>query len=224
MPDAVIAAMLTASASSHVSALATDTSDSADPLKPHASGIYLLQDGTPPRMEHLDATSSDQTKTAGIMAYALTSGIAKLKIKTVLPTPSAHVKTVARHPVFYFYFDRAQASLSGGAATGPWLPGAVTSPNEFSMVQFEVHGMDREAVLGQMNIFGAQAGVQDKARVAFTYTSVSPGVYEVVPSRELEPGEYGFLYSVMTRGAGIGGGASAKIFDFAVTKAENSDR
>jgi hypothetical protein len=219
VPDVVLAAMLNAGAAGSVTANAAGASDSADPAAPHASGIYLLEaDHEPPRMEHIDATVSNQTRTSGVLAYAFTYGIAKVKVKTVLPSPSARVKTVSARPSFYFYFDRSNASLSGNAVVGAWASGAVTSPSEFSLVRFEIDRGDREAVLGQFNITGMQTGVMDKARVAFTYDDVSPGVFKVTPSGDLAPGEYGFVYSITSGGGAMGAGASAKIFDFAVVK------
>jgi len=219
VPDAVIAAMLNASAGAAVSASAASVSDSPDPRAPHASGIYLLDSGvTPLRMQRMDATIANQTKTTGVLAYAFTYGLAPVRIKTVLPNPTARIKTSLARPVFYFYFDQASASLSGSPVGGVWLPGAVTSPNEFSLVRFEVDDGNREAVLGQFNITGMKTGVMDKARVEFGYDDVSPGVFKVTPDADLPPGEYGFVYSITNTGGGFGGSASARIFDFEIVK------
>jgi hypothetical protein len=217
VPDVVIASMLNASAA--VSASAASVSDSPDPRAPHASGIYLLDSSvTPLRMQRMDATTANQTKTTGVLAYAFTYGLAPVRIKTVLPNPTARIRTSLARPVFYFYFDQANASLSGSPIGGVWLPGAVTSPNEFSLVRFEVDDGNREAVLGQFNITGMKTGVMDKARVAFSYADVSPGVFSVTPDADLPPGEYGFVYSVTSAGGAFGGLASARIFDFEIAK------
>lgn len=219
LPDAVIAAMLNASGSANVSSSAAINSDSPDPRAPHASGIYMVDSAqNPPRMQRMDATISNQTKSSGILAYAFTYGIAKVSIKTVLPSSTARIKSSAPRPVFYFYFNQANSGLSGSPVGGVWLPGAVTSPNEFSLVRFETHAGDREAVLGQFNITGMKTGVMDKARVAFGYDDVSPGVFKVTPSADLPAGEYGFVYSAAGAGGTLGGSASARIFDFAVVK------
>jgi hypothetical protein len=167
-------------------------------------------------MVHIDATRSNETKTSGILAYAFSYGIAKVKVKTVLPNPSARVRSYSHRPAFYFYFDQPNASLSGNQYVGAWLPGAVTSPNEFSLVRFEVTEGTRQAVLGQFNITGLQTGVMDRARVAFSYDPVSPGVFRVAPTDDLPPGEYAFVYSTGTSGGAMGVGQTAKIFDFAV--------
>ena len=217
VPDAVIAAMLNASPGATVSASAAIDSDSPDPRSPHASGIYLLETGHgPPHMERMDATHSNQTKSTGILAYAFTYGIAPVKFKTILPNATARIRTSSRRPIFYFYFDNSSTSLSGNPIGGVWLPGAVTSPNEFSLIRFERDGGNRVAVLGQFNITGIKSGVMDKARVSFSYDDVTPGVFKVTPDADLPPGEYAFAYSVTSGSGFYGAGASARLFDFAV--------
>jgi hypothetical protein len=223
LSDAVIAAMIDASSKAQVSSAAAMNSESPDPRTPHASGIYMLADWEQPaRMVRMDATTSNQTKTGGFLGYALTAGIAKIKINTVLPGAHARVTTALLRPKFYFYFDQATSSLSNGAPGGFWVQGAgaaVTSPNEFSMVRFDVKKDRREAAIGQFSIVGAKAGVQDKQRVAMRYTDIRPGVFEVTPQADLAPGEYGFVYS-STTGGGVGmygGGATlSRVFDFSI--------
>ncbi len=221
--DGVIAAMIEAGSGSNVSALAMGASDSPNPRAPHASGIYLLGNQTPAKMIRIDATSANQTKTGGFLGYALTGGIAKMKINTVIPGNSARVVTAAARPTFYFYFDQAGASLSNGASGNFWLAGpgaAITSPSEFSLVRFKVKKDRREAAVGSFNIAGAKSGVQDNQRIALTYVDVRPGVFEVTPQAEPEPGEHGFVYSTTT-GGGFGaysaGATMSRIFDFSVT-------
>ena len=217
VPDPVIAAMLRASTNATVSANAAGDSTSADPTAPHASGIYLVDKTVAPiQMQRIDPTVGNESKTTGVLAYAFTYGIAPVKMKTVLPNASARVKVHGGNPVFYFYFNQTGTQLSGGGLGGVWFPGAVTSPSEFSLVRFEVHGDNREAVLGQFNITGMKFGVMEKARVGFTYDDVAAGVFKVTAAGDLPPGEYGFIYSKTGAGGGFGGMPGARIFDFAV--------
>lgn len=216
VPDPVIAAMLNASSTPLVTSSAAVDSTSPDPSAQHGSGIYLMVDrASGPRMQRIDALASSQVKTTGILGYAFTYGIAKVNVKTVLPNTSARVVTSNNRPVFYFYFDQASMSLSRNAPSAFW-GGSVTSPNEFTLERLQVTGGHREAVLGQFNITGLKAGVMDKARVAFDYEDVSPGVFKVVPQVELPPGEYGFIYSTGAGSGAYGGAQNAKIFDFSV--------
>ena len=219
--SSVIAAMIEATNGANVSANAQMSSDSSDPKVPHPSGIYLLADWLPePKMMVIDATTSNQTKTGGFLGYALTAGIASMSFKTVVPRPNARVVTQRTRPTFYFYFDQAGRSLSNGGGSAFWVAGAVTSPNEFSLVRFDVKNDRREAKVGKFNIGGAKAGVMDKDRIPFTYTTIAPGVYEVKPDNELAGGEYGFIYSASTGGGGVGiagmGAQTSKIFDFSI--------
>jgi hypothetical protein len=170
----------------------------------------------------IDPTTSNQTKTGGFLGYALTGGIASMSFKTIVPKAHARIVSERPRPVFYFYFDQSARSLSGGGASSIWLAGAVTSPSEFSLVRFNVKQDRREAKVGKFNIGGAKAGVMDEDRIPFSYTAVSPGVFEVKPDVDLPAGEYGFLYSVST-GGGVGlagvGAMTSKIFDFSVGSA-----
>jgi hypothetical protein len=217
----VIAAMLEMSNGSNVSNNAQSSPDSPDPLVPHPSGIYLLAEWLPqPRMLVMDPTTSNQTKTGGFLGYALTGGIASMSFNTVIPNANARNVSANGKPVFYFYFDQAGRSLSGGATNAFWQSGSVTSPNEFSLVRFKVKKNSREAKVGKFNIGGAKSGVMDKDRISFEYENVAPGVFKVFPLEELQAGEYGFLYSSTTGGGGIGGAGmgatTSKVFDFSI--------
>lgn len=216
----VIAAMIEASQGAAVSSNAAGSIDSPDPLVPHPSGIYILADWLPePKMQVIDPTTSNQTKTGGFLGYAMTGGLASMSFKTVIPNAAARVKSSAAKPTFYFYFDQAGRSLSKDGTNSFWMSGAVTSPNEFSLVRFDVKKDSREAKVGKFNIGGAKSGVMDKDRIPFSYELVTTGVYKVSPDADLLPGEYGFLYS-STTGGGVGmagvGATTSKVFDFSI--------
>jgi len=211
--SAVIAAMLSAGSGSKTTPMSMD---SPDPAIPHPAGVYILENWTQtPRMQRMDATISNQAKTGGIFGYALTGGIASISIKAAIQNETARVSSQSHTPVFYFFFD--QASSADGQVAGAWLSGTaatVASPNEFTLIALTQKKGRREARVGSMNIGGAKTGVMDKDRLAFTYDLVRPGVYKVTPSEALKPGEYGFIYAV--NGNGMGGAATARIFDFSV--------
>ena len=218
----ILAAMISASSSSPVSAAASMSADSPDPLVPHPSGVYMLQASqTPARMVRLNPITANQTKTGGMLGYALTGGIASVSMKSVIPGASARITSTEGSPIFYFYFDEANPSLSGGASSS-WLLGPsspVTSPSEFSLVRLTVKKDRREARVGSFNIAGAKSGVMDKDRLSFDYDQVAPGVFKVTTSQPLPPGQYGFIYSVTAGGGGPGPanqGMTARMFDFGV--------
>lgn len=220
--SAVLAAMLAASAEGGVSSKAMLSADSPDWKVPHPTGVYLLADWVAePKMIRLDPTTANQTKTGGMLGYALSGGIAPINMKSVIPNDKARVRAARPKPEFYFYFDEANSSLSGGANNGSWLTGnttTVTSSNEFSLIRFQVKKDHREARIGSFSIAGAKSGVMDRDRIPFTYERVAPGVFRATTEAPLAPGEYGFLYSIQAgEGPGMFRNAmTTRVFDFSV--------
>jgi hypothetical protein len=227
--DSVIAAMLEASTRTSVSATAAvGASNLNDPKTTRPSGIYLRTEWEQaPIMTRLDATTSAESRSTGRLASALTYGIAKVRAKMVLPTPGARVQVGNPRPVFYFYFDQTNTSLSqGSSGNNPFASlmgqaqAPVTSPNEFALVRFAQVGNNREIETASANILGSSSGTASTQRVNFTYEDVAPGIYKVMPQSDLAVGEYGFVYAnsgsnAMMQIYGVGGGGS-KVFDFAI--------
>ncbi|AHE56106.1 hypothetical protein [Sphingomonas sanxanigenens] len=189
--------------------------DAADPMIPHAPGVYLMSESaSDPKMIRMDATVSNQAKTGGILGYAFTGGIASMSVKAAIQNETARTKADGT-PTFYFFFDESNPDTGRQAAT--WLAGTaatVTSPAEFTLVELMKKKGRREARVGSMNIGGAKSGVMDKDRIGFDYTLVRPGVFSVKPTTALPKGEYGFLYAI--NGGGAGGAMTARIYDFTV--------
>lgn len=207
--SAVIAAMLNTKTASRPAL----SIDSPDPAVPHVAGVYLLTgSGEGAKMRRIDPTISNQAKTGGILGYALTGGLASASIKVAIQNETASARSTGR-PYFYFFFDQATDT----SASGTWASGmntVVTSPAEFTLIRLKRKEGRREARVGSMNIAGAKSGVMDKDRVPFHYEMVRPGVFEVKADQVLEPGEYGFIFSIA--GGGTGGAMTARIFDFTV--------
>lgn len=207
----VLAAMLAGGAP----AAAAMSIDSPDPMAPHPSGVYLMNDWSPQkRMQRIDATVTSQAKTGGIFGYALTGGIASMSIKAAIQDDSARTKAQASRPTFYFFFDESNPETRQNLSWTSGTTAAVTSPNEFTLVRLMPKKGRREARVGSMNIAGAKTGVMDSDRIAFDFEMVRPGVYRVVPKQPLKAGEYGFIQSIT--GGGSAGALTARIFDFAV--------
>ncbi len=210
--SAVIAAMLTRANA------APELSDSSpDPLAPHYTGVYLFDDwSADKRMWKIDATASTQTKTGGILGYALTSGIASASVKAVIPGETSRTNSPVSKPVFYMYFDGANANEGSAFSSG--FGTSIQSPNEFSLVKLNAKKGRREARIGSMNIGGMKTGVMDKDQIAFNYEQIAPGIYRVESEQPLEAGEYGFIFAV-SGGAGPGinaGAGGARVFGFTV--------
>lgn len=208
--SAVIAAMLGNKLAGPVMSI-----DSPDPAVPHPAGLYILTgSGAQAKMRRIDPTVSNQAKTGGILGYALTGGLASASIKVAIQNESAPTKTTGS-PRFYFFFDQA----TNASASGTWASGmntVVSSPAEFTLIRLTRKDGRREARVGSMNIAGAKTGVMDKDRLTFSHQMVRPGVYQVDVA-QLQPGEYGFIFSLA--GGGAGGAMTARIFDFSVDPA-----
>jgi hypothetical protein len=195
----VLAAMISASAAPIQTAISVD---SPDPTVPHPSGIYLAG---PTKMTRIESTTTRQARTSGMLGSMLTYGLAGMRVKAAINGAKARLSAFDRQPVFYFYFDQAAQGL--GAAGG-----AVTSPNEFSLINFETKADKREAVVGSVGIGGAKSGLRDKDQHDFSANQIAPGVYKIVPNEPLKPGEYGFISGAV----GAGANATFRVFDFTV--------
>jgi hypothetical protein len=210
VPDSVIAAMLNRSKSSVAPNAVADNSN-PEPLVAHAPGIYVLDARGSGQMVRIDPTISNQLKTSNLWGYALTSGLSSMKMKAVIPNPTARVHATSRRPVFYFYFNQS-STLASFSDFSTSFTATATSPNEFSLIRFDPKKDRREASVASVNILsGMKSGISDKARVQFTYDDVAPGVFKVMPTADLAPGEYGFMYSI-----GAQAGSTARIFDFSI--------
>lgn len=212
VPSSVIAAMVKSANGT------TKYNDaSPDPKIPHTTGFYLLEESFGQgRMLKIDPIASTQTKTGGIIGYALTGGIASASLKAVLPGPTAQRQTSARRPTFYVFFDPPGENQSAIFSTG--FGNAVITPNELSLVDLVEKKERREARVGSLNIAGSKTGVMDKDQIPFSYEQVKPYVYKITPDVDLMPGEYGFLFALVGgAGPGLSGGvAGARVFDFTV--------
>jgi len=176
-----------------------------DPAAFHEAGIYVFSDSAPAgsKMTMLEPSIYTQGKTGGIFTSAMTYGIAKIKTNAVLRGAHSNFKVTDPQPVFYFYFEEQNAGLSH--ASSPFS--GTSTPNEYTLLKFNIKGDTRETVIGKENVFGASGGTDDKAVTAFAYTKLRPGVYKVTLNAPLQPGEYGFISG--------SGSVNNRVFDFA---------
>lgn len=209
VPDDVIGAMINPHPGK--TAPPEKAGDPNDPNAQHDPGIYMYaKDRNGIEMTLLEPTVYSEGKSGGVFASAMTYGIAKMKWKAVVRGAHADVKSGDAGMVFYFYFEDKSAGLSHSSF-------GTTTPNEFTLVKFDVKKETRETVVMKANAFGASSGTDEKANTGFTFTKIRPGVYKVVPNAPLAPGEYCFL-SASGFGGTFGAGAAGanRLFDFAV--------
>jgi hypothetical protein len=178
-----------------------------DPAAPHEAGIYIFSADAPvgSKMAMLEPSVYSQQNMGGGLAFALTYGLAKMKMKAVIRGAHSNLRLNDTQPTFYFYFEQTRAGLSNSSLAF----GGTSTPNEYTLLKFEIKGDSRETVTGKVGTLGTSTGTDDKASVPFTYTKLRPGVYKVVLSASLQPGEYGFISSV-----GGGNSSFSRVFDF----------
>jgi hypothetical protein len=184
-----------------------------DPNAPHEAGIYVYDEtaASGSKMAMLEPNVYTQGKTGGMLASAMTYGIAKVKMKAVLRGAHANARVTTSQPAFYFYFEKTGAGLSNASG----IFGGTSTPNEYTLLKFDQKGDTRETLIGSMNAFGASGGTDNKAIVPFTYTKLRPGVYKVSLSVSLQPAEYGFISSGGSVAVGpMGGTTNSRVFDF----------
>lgn len=227
VPDAVVSAMVNrsvgngsvASPSSSGATLAAGTvavGDPNDPMASHDSGIYLYaRDRTGAfKLIMLEQAAYQGSKTGGVMASAMTYGIKKAKMKAVIPGQRASIRSADSQPVFYFYFEDKAAGLGKGG----FGSGAVSNPNQFALIKLDVTKSSRETTIGEFGAFGSSSGTNEKSMVTFKSEKLRTGLYKVVLTGPMDPGEYCFLASQVSMGAfGAGASGAAQIFDFGVT-------
>lgn len=218
VPSDVIKAMMEKNSSASAPAATAESAASAptstdpnDPNSPHDPGIWILaSNGREKKMVMLEPTVYSQGKSGGMFASAMTYGIAKVKWKAVVRNAHANVKISDATPVFYFYFEEKEAGLSHASF------GGTSTPNEFTLLKFDVKKQTRETTVMKANAFGSSAGTDDKANIAFDFQKIKPGLYKVTPKAPLASGEYCFIGASIGGAYAPGAATANRLFDFGV--------
>ncbi|MDE1915741.1 MAG: hypothetical protein KGJ57_02520 [Sphingomonadales bacterium] len=179
-----------------------------DPASMHKPGIYLAQGAQAgPPLKPLRPTISSAIKVVG-NGSILFPRLAKV----VVPLGHAQAISQGDHPVFWFYFNKADKRVNefGGPVTQ-----AAQSPSEYSLVHLRVDGDVRQFVIGRVQPYVGVTGVDPKYAVAFDVNEVSDGIFRVEMVRGLEPGEYAFVLPGTS-----GRNTTYQMYDFEVTGAQ----
>jgi hypothetical protein len=159
--------------------------DPNDPMAPHDSGIYLYAKN--PQGGHtlaiLEQAAYQGSQTGGVMSYALTYGLKKMKTKAVIPGPHSGFVLSDPEPVFYFYFDEKATGLGGSM-----LGSRVANPNQFALIKLDVTKSSRETIIGELGTLGTSSGTHQKSMVGFKSERLKPGLYKVTPDGPMKPG------------------------------------
>ncbi|MEM7585248.1 MAG: hypothetical protein AAF560_17795 [Acidobacteriota bacterium] len=193
--------------------------DPNDPLSAHESGIYSYttsQEQT--TLKKIEPSRYNQKKTGGFMKSALTYGAVKAKSKGILTGTQARL-VLDSEPIFYFYFDATESSLSTQGQGQMAGQSTYTNPGEFILAEFTVKKkkQHRELVLGRIGAWGSmETGATGDDIHPFDYEEVSDGIFKVTTREPLPDGEYCFYYAGTTTPIyGFWGGGD-QVFDFSV--------
>jgi len=214
VPSDVVKAMMQKGSEPPAAAAASQAEPPGDPNDPstwHDPGIYVFaSNGRERKLTMLEPTVYTQGHSGGHFASAMTYGIAKIKWKAVVRNAHSNVRIGDPKAVFYFYFEEKGAGLSypqfGGTST----------PNEFTLLKFDVKSDARETTVMKANAFGSSSGTDDKANIGFKFEKLKPGIYKVTPTRDLTAGEYCFLSASMGGAYAPGAAAANRLFDFGI--------
>ena len=176
-----------------------------------APGVYVSTDAGAPAA--LTETAADHRRVANLAGAMLLGpfGGGKMKVKTVLAGASATVKVRGPRPTFRFCLAVTEAVAGSG-----YVGGTAMTPADYKLVRFEQGGDDRSLALTAVGGFGGPKGQLGKSMVAVRTTQVAPGVYDIVPTADLPPGEYGFLRAVVAPTSARKKDATERVYDFAV--------
>lgn len=206
-PQAAIAVPASAPAPAPSASSAAVASNPDDPAQVHAPGIYILVAGLDKRVHltKLDHIVPKQSKTSGMLAHALTYGAVKAHVKAVIDGPKATVQTPETNPTFYAYIPEDNTTFGGSSIT----------VKDFSLVQFEVKGGQRQVSTTTIGFAGASAGVDETSRQGFTSELVKPGIYKLTLLKPLPAGEYAFQQSG-SQSSASGQQNTGAYFDFGI--------
>jgi len=209
--DIVKAMMQKSSAPAPAATAAAEPTDPNDPNTWHDPGIYAyISNGRERKLLMLEPTVYSQGKSGGVFASAMTYGIAKMKWKAVVRNAHANIKMGDPQASFYFYFEEKGAGLSHPEF------GGTSTPNEFTLLKFDVKHDTRETTVMKANAFGSSAGTDDKANIPFTFEKIKPGIYKVTAKNPLSPGEYCFLSASYGGAYAPGAAMASRLFDFSL--------
>ncbi len=146
---------------------------SADAPIPDEQGVYWAKGGK--ELIRVEGKAVSNLRTGSTLASRMTLGIKRNRVNAQLKGARSENRLKEKQPIFYLF-------LPEEASVGDYL--LVRMAQRLDVRQIEI---------GQSTFWKQQSGVDHFKEVEFTHTRIKPRLYRVVPTRELDPGEYGFL-------------------------------
>ena len=172
-PTAAAPAMSAPAPSAAASPVSTPVSDiNAEIRRPHEPGIYAAIKGTLVQLSSTPVTGGG-VGAGSLLKSGFTMGLKKVQVKAEVRGSQADMR-VAPEVEFYFLGNGYNA-------------------NDFAIARLEPGDSKRQVVVGAAGMLGAKSGLREEDQIDARPTKIDTGIFKVVPSRDLRPGEYGFV-------------------------------
>lgn len=195
------------------------------------SGIFFFKNGN---YTNLDPTIVTTTNPK--------SGLFNIKYKSQIEGGEANYQLDSKQPEFYFNFEPVKKSLNDanantsntnknnyldqffnkigyGQSNGNYQ---AISPNDFKLIKLDKNKNKREFISGKISAYGQyDMSIDSKYIVSFKYEKVSANTFKIKFEKDLETGEYCFLYLGNNNNAPqiqIYAQNNVKVFDFSIVK------
>jgi hypothetical protein len=142
-----------------------------DPRIPNGAGLYTVGPGQ--RLDRIEGRVTSFIRSGSRLASAATLGIHANRVNTQIPGTHANV-TVGPRPTFYYRPVEDQGGL------------------DLIMTRLTVQNGRRQFEVGAQGFFRESKGVSVRHQLDFDAKEVEAGLYKIVLTRELEPGQYAF--------------------------------
>jgi len=90
------------------------------------------------------------------------------------------------------------------------LTNSISDPNEGELVRLSKSGKKREFQVGKVGMGRLKSEIPEKIRIEYKVEKIKFNIYKITVNKNLEPGEYGFIFGA------INPGATMKIYDFTI--------
>ena len=130
-----------------------------------------------------------------------------MKLKAMIPNPSADISIGKDTTTFYFNFNASDNSPTNSVFN---VTNSISDPNEGELVKLTKSGKKREFQVGKVGMGRLKSEIPEKIRVEYKVEKIKNNLYKITLKKHLEPGEYGFIFGA------INPGATMKIYDFNV--------
>ena len=161
------------------------------------SGIYFYENK---KYTSLDPTIVSNNKPK--------SGLFNVKYRAQIEGSESNYQLKSSKPVIYFNFDTAKKSLNNANANSSnnnrsnyinQMLGntnfTAVSPNDFKLLRLDIVKNRREFTSGKMSAYGQyDMSISDEYILNFKYEKISENTFKIIFTKDLEPGEYCFVY------------------------------